>query len=148
VDPDIKADLDAKLERLEKRTCGWCGVWMPYDGKGRPRTYCSKAHRNRAWEVRSAQARLDDDLAAGRATAEPVREVVSRPAPAPPAPKVPYQAAVWVEFLAELSGQLRDGQLGKAHWQHLKLMNALFDTLDALNKATPGGLENLRRRHR
>ncbi|MFD3685453.1 hypothetical protein ACFWTE_11610 [Nocardiopsis sp. NPDC058631] len=60
------------------RTCGWCGDPVPYSGKGRPPQYCGKAHRNRAWEVRSAQARQERDRAAGtaRPEGEPVREVV------------------------------------------------------------------------
>jgi hypothetical protein len=137
-------------ERLVRRTCAWCGTWIEYSGRGRRPTYCSKSCRNRAWEVRSAAARQERDQDAGRAVTptEPVREVVSRPAPAPPAPKVPYQAAVWTRHLGELAVQLRDGDLGKAPWHHLRLLNALSDALDALDKATPGGLKHLQSRHR
>ncbi|CAL9610862.1 hypothetical protein [Nocardiopsis dassonvillei] len=65
-------------QRLVSRTCGWCGKPVPYSGKGRPPQYCGKGHRNRAWEVRSAAARLDRDRQAGQARPEeePVREVV------------------------------------------------------------------------
>lgn len=145
--PATAADPD---ERLVRRTCAWCGVWIEYSGRGRRPTYCSKSCRNRAWEVRTAEARLhrDQDAGAIPAAPEPIREVVSRPAPAPPAPKVPHQAAVWTRFLGELTGQLRDGDLGKAHWHHLKLSDALLDALDALHEVTPGGLEHLRKRHR
>jgi hypothetical protein len=63
-------------QRLQSRTCGWCGTLIPYSGRGRPPAYCSKAHRNRAWEVRTAQARLQRDIATAAATTEPVREVI------------------------------------------------------------------------
>ncbi len=137
-------------ERLVRRTCAWCGTWIEYSGRGRRPTYCTKSCRNRAWEVRSAEARAERDRDAGTATAktEPVREVVSRPAPAPPTPKVPTRIADWTRYLGELTGQLRDGDLAKKYWDHPKLMNGLLDALDALNEVTPGGLENLRKRRR
>lgn len=64
--------------RLVARTCAWCGDPVPYSGKGRPPQYCNKAHRNRAWEVRSAAARQERDRKAGAARTEdePVREVI------------------------------------------------------------------------
>lgn len=64
--------------RLVSRTCAWCGDPVPYPGKGRPATYCSPGHRNRAWEVRTAAARQERDRHAGTARdeEEPVREVV------------------------------------------------------------------------
>ncbi|MEE2041550.1 hypothetical protein Q8791_30445 [Nocardiopsis sp. CT-R113] len=64
--------------RLVSRTCGWCGDPVPYSGRGRPATYCSKAHRNRQWEVNSARRRQERDQAAGTARPEdePVREVI------------------------------------------------------------------------
>lgn len=148
MDPETEAQLDAKLERLEKRTCAWCGVWIPYDGNGRPKVYCSKAHRNRAWEVRTAEARRADDLAAGKATAEPVREVVSRPPKAPPAPKVPTRTADWLRVLAGLSEQLREGDFARRFYDHPKLAKALLDALAALDEVAPGGLDELRRRRR
>lgn len=49
---------------------------MPYAGRGRPASYCSKSCRNRAWEVRSAEPRLQRDIAAGVVRTEPVREVI------------------------------------------------------------------------
>lgn len=64
--------------RLVSRTCAWCGTPVPYSGKGRPPTYCSKAHRTRSWEVRTALARQDRDRQAGaaRGEEEPLREVI------------------------------------------------------------------------
>jgi len=148
---------DPNRDLLISRTCGWCGSVMTYSGSGRPRTYCRKSCRNRAWELRTAEARLGRDLTAGRATAEPVREVISRPptlppaprAPAPPKPlKVPTKTADWIGHLDALGEQLHDGELGNRHWDHGKLMAALLDALTALDEVTPGGLEELRRRRR
>lgn len=64
--------------RLVSRTCAWCGDPVPYSGKGRPPTYCSPAHRTRAWEVRTALTRQDRDRQTGaaRGEEEPVREVI------------------------------------------------------------------------
>ncbi|MFC9941362.1 hypothetical protein [Nocardiopsis alba] len=64
--------------RLVSRTCAWCGDQVPYSGTGRPATYCSPAHRTRAWEVRTATARQERDRQAGTARGEdkPVREVI------------------------------------------------------------------------
>jgi hypothetical protein len=130
-------------ERLVRRTCGWCGAWIEYCGRGRRPAYCSKAHRNRAWEVRSAARRLQADLIAGTASTEPVREVVSRPAAAPKPVKTPIRTADWVRLLGELRAQL-DGELGRKFWDHERLGNAMLDALDALDRATPGGLARLR----
>ncbi|MFE3455961.1 hypothetical protein ACFXKD_00335 [Nocardiopsis aegyptia] len=65
-------------QRLVSRACAWCGDPVPYSGKGRPPKYCSKAHRNRAWEVRTAADRQERDREAGTARTEdePVREVI------------------------------------------------------------------------
>lgn len=65
-------------QRLVSRTCAWCGEPVPYSGTGRPATYCSPAHRTRAWEVRTATARQERDRQAGTARGEdePVREVI------------------------------------------------------------------------
>lgn len=77
VDPDV---IETVRTQVIRRTCGWCGKGMSprAKGKGRPRLYCSPAHRQRAYEVRTARERLEADQAAGRARRddEPVREVV------------------------------------------------------------------------
>ena len=64
--------------RLVSRTCAWCGEPVPYTGRGRPPKYCSKAHRNRAWEVSTAARRQERDRQAdaARGEDEPVREVI------------------------------------------------------------------------
>lgn len=77
VDPDV---IETVRQQVIRRTCAWCGkeISPRAKGKGRPRLYCSPAHRQRAYEVRTAQERLEADQAAGRARRddEPVREVV------------------------------------------------------------------------
>ncbi|GGK94045.1 hypothetical protein Ppa06_70010 [Planomonospora parontospora subsp. parontospora] len=139
--------------RLGGRTCAWCGQYVAYSGRGRPASYCSKSCRNRAWEVRSAEARLQRDIAAGALRTEPVREtireivtentiVVRR---TKPDPIVPTAARQWIDVLAELREQLRTGELGRKHWQHAKLYDALADVVTALGEAHPGGLHPLHR---
>lgn len=137
------------VERLMSRTCGWCGVALPYSGKGRPPAYCCKAHRNRAWEVRSATARQADALGAGTASAGPVREVVERttvvekPVVVAGPPTGPVSAADWCALLDQLAAQLRTGKVGREHWNHGKLFSTLTDVYIALDRAHPGGLDNL-----
>jgi endogenous inhibitor of DNA gyrase (YacG/DUF329 family) len=129
-------------ERLVRRTCGWCGTWIEYRGTGRRPKFCSKSCRQRDYEVHAAERRLGRDLTAGRATAGPVREVVSRPAPPVPTTR----GSDWTRLLAELTEQLRDGQLGRQHWDHAKVARGLYAALAALDAATPGGLNALERR--
>ena len=84
-DPPAQSEArwnEAVRDKLLSRTCAWCGVEMAArkKGRGRQRKYCSEAHRQRAYEVRTARRRLERDQEAGRARAddEPVREVVKR----------------------------------------------------------------------
>ncbi|MGW0336683.1 hypothetical protein ACWD0J_33395 [Streptomyces sp. NPDC003011] len=65
-------------EQLVQRTCAWCGIPVHYKGKGRPPQYCSAAHRTRAWELRTAEARAARPVSDGGRTREPVRELVER----------------------------------------------------------------------
>lgn len=130
--------------RLVSRTCAWCGIEMTYSGRGRPRLYCSKSHRNRAWELRTAATRAGD----GTRTSEPVREVIERTTvvESPPnavRPALPMTAADWCAMLGHLTGQLRGGQLGREHWHHRKVLDALSVVLNALDAAHPGGLDRL-----
>ncbi|GAA1018512.1 hypothetical protein Aple_081290 [Acrocarpospora pleiomorpha] len=142
---------DRVVVRLESRTCGWCGLTMPYSGRGRPREYCSKSCRNRAWEVRSALRRQQRDVAAGTATVGPVREVVrefvvdpvaDRAGPA----RVPGTTVEWLTMLGARAEQLHGGELRHRHWDHRRLWRALSEVAAALGQAHPGGLEALERR--
>ncbi|MEV0143507.1 MULTISPECIES: hypothetical protein [unclassified Nonomuraea] len=49
MNPDGESTLSTRVQqRLQSRTCGWCGSLILYSGRGQPPAYCSKAHRNRA----------------------------------------------------------------------------------------------------
>ncbi|MFD8562967.1 hypothetical protein ACFV1N_37315 [Streptosporangium canum] len=138
-------------QRVESRTCPWCSAKVPYTGRGRPAEYCSKACRNRAWEVRSAERRLQRDIAAGLRQL-PMREVIretvteTHVVTVQGPPREPATAWEWLEQLAELAEQLRAGDLGRQHWQHAKLYGVLVDVVVALGDAYPGGLERLQRK--
>jgi hypothetical protein len=71
----VIAEQHSTRERLtvKGRTCAWCGAWVPYKGSGRPARYCSPAHRQRDYELRTANAR-----AQGERSTDPVREVIER----------------------------------------------------------------------
>ncbi|MFJ9558367.1 hypothetical protein ACIRPH_31555 [Nocardiopsis sp. NPDC101807] len=66
--------------RILMRTCEWCGteITTQKHGRGGKRKYCSPAHRQRAYEVRTALRRQERDREAGtaRRADEPVRELV------------------------------------------------------------------------
>jgi hypothetical protein len=72
--------IESVRRTVIRRTCGWCGTEISprAKGKGRPRTYCSRSCRQRAYEVRTARERQDAAQEAGTARRddEPVREVV------------------------------------------------------------------------
>ncbi|RVX39148.1 hypothetical protein EDD27_1495 [Nonomuraea polychroma] len=138
-------------DRLQGRTCAWCATYIPYSGRGRPPSYCSRSCRNRAWEVRTAERRLQRDIAAAAMRAEPVREVrtetITRTRTRVQTRlerRPPSTAKDWVEHLAALTGQLRkDGTLAPRHWDHRKLYHALMEALVVLGDAHPGGLDEL-----
>ncbi|MDP9848138.1 hypothetical protein [Streptosporangium lutulentum] len=155
--PDVPVEVHV-YEQLLGRSCGWCRQHVSYSGRGRPASYCSKSCRNRAWEVRSAEARLQRDIATGAVRTGPVREVIretvvqTRLVPEPAAqPRVetttvvPATANAWRVHLDELTRQLREGELGRQHWHHEKLYRALIDVVAALGEAYPGGIEHLQR---
>ncbi|MBG0819077.1 hypothetical protein [Planomonospora sp. ID82291] len=72
----------------------------------------------------------------------PARRAVT--APAEPA-AVPATARAWLTALDAFGGQVRAGELGRQHWHHAKLYNALIGALVDLGAAYPGGLEHLER---
>jgi hypothetical protein len=137
--------------RLDGRTCAWCGRYVPYSGRGRPPAYCSKSCRNRAWEVRTAERRLHRDIAAGAAAAGPVREVIretrviTAPAERAESRGAPTTAHQWIPHLEECARQVREGELGRQHWYHVNLYDALTGVLAELAEMHPGGLKHLAR---
>ncbi|MGW5880229.1 hypothetical protein ACWFMI_27150 [Nocardiopsis terrae] len=76
------AVIETVHEKLIRRTCEWCGkeISPRAKGRGRKRRYCSPAHRQRAYELRTARERQERDQEAGlaRRDDDPVREVVER----------------------------------------------------------------------
>ncbi|WP_431914464.1 hypothetical protein [Nonomuraea jabiensis] len=142
-------------DRLQGRTCAWCATYIPYSGRGRPPNYCSNSCRNRAWEVRTAERRLQRDIAAAAVRAEPVREVrtetITRTRTRVQTRlerQPPSTAHDWVEHLAALTDQLRKdgGTLAPRPWDHSKLYKALMEALVMLGQAHPGGLDELQSR--
>jgi len=125
------------------RTCAWCGREMTVTQRtGRPRRYCSKNCRNRASEARTLAPRLALKFAAGRVATQPVREVVERTVTVNPT-----DAHGWATVLGELARQLADptSQTSREHWQHRRILTALTQAADALNRAHPGGIDRIRR---
>jgi hypothetical protein len=72
--------IETVHRKVLRRTCDWCGkeISPRPKGKGRPRLYCDRSCRQRAYEVRTARERQERDQEAGTARRddEPVREVV------------------------------------------------------------------------
>jgi hypothetical protein len=116
-------------DRQVARTCARCEAWIPYTGVGRIPKYCSQNCRQRAYELRTAEARHARDVEAGRATDGPVREVVERtetitrtvvrqappevvyrdaPRPAAPESSVPRTAEQWLAALRDLQLRVED----------------------------------------
>ncbi|MFF4402649.1 hypothetical protein [Streptomyces sp. NPDC001480] len=124
---------------------------MTYAGRGRPPQYCKPAHRTRAWELRTAQARADRPVKAGGRTAAPVCEVVERTAirsqtvtvPAQPRPAVrmsgqpytlPEDAVEWVEALKALRSVAGTGRIYPFREQVAKICDR---TAQLLREAVP-----------
>src|SRR5690606_7468122 len=147
---------------LVSRRCEWCGREMSYSGRGRPRRYCSQAHRQRAYELRTALARRDADRAAGRARGaeEPVREVVREtvvrtttrtvrgPVVEVPVeverPVVPTRAREVQEVLEAAAAAVMAGRI--QHWDHRRLWQGVTRLMAALDATHPGGIDTLARR--
>lgn len=157
-------------ERVLERECTACGEVFRPARRGRPAVYCSAACRQRGWALRQAEQALG--TAADRRP-EVVREVVERvlqperlvlvPVPAEPAAAsasssaaaagadgVPVRSRGWVQLLAQLVTQLDDSSspVAREHWHHLRLFDALADALAAMDRAHPGGLDELEGRRR
>ena len=147
---------------LVSRTCEWCGREMAYAGRGRPPRYCSQAHRQRAYELRTALARRDADRAAGRARGaeEPVREVVREtvvrtvtrtvrgPVVEVPVeverPVVPTRAHEVQAVLEDTADAVMAGRI--PHWDHRRLWQGVARLMAALDATHPGGVDTLARR--
>jgi len=149
-------------------SCEWCGQAVPYGGRGRVPRYCCRAHRQRAYEVRTAEARLGRALRDGQLRAAPVERVVERETivrrevrvavphhveptmlvEQDPTPTKRRGGREWLGELEQLTAALAGGELGSQHWYHARIYEALGDVLNALDGATPGGLDYLIRTRR
>ncbi|GAB3278308.1 hypothetical protein GCM10027589_04360 [Actinocorallia lasiicapitis] len=151
--PEFAAAVEGQVvaEHPVATCCAWCGVEIVYSGAGRPRRYCSKNHRNRASELRTVEARIGRQVAAGLVRTDPVREVirqvveVERVVETVREARVPLEPATareWQSVLQLLAGQVATGGLGV--YDHARVYAAVAKVLVALNDAHPGGLKNLR----
>ena len=65
-----------------RRDCAWCGGELPTtQGAGRPRSYCRRSHRQRAFEARRAARTLQldaDEVLISRHNWELLREALGR----------------------------------------------------------------------
>ncbi|WP_147312523.1 hypothetical protein [Thermomonospora umbrina] len=127
---------------LVGRDCDWCGAWMEYSGRGRPRRYCSKSCRNRGSEVRRRPTEPTAPTGPGL-TEEQTRQMavltgdLLRP---------PVTARDWAALLDDLADDLAAGPLRTKHFDHRHLYAGLVRALTALDEAHPGGLDSLARR--
>jgi hypothetical protein len=142
---DVQGDVIAQYEsiatreRLRTTTCRWCGDQVPYAGVGRRPLYCSDAHRQRAYEVRTALARAGRPVEQGGRADAPVREVVERTETVTrttvrrQAPYLPHTVQQWVHALGELRAQLAAERVrpGALPGDQEELLHALEAALDA-----------------
>lgn len=136
-------------DRRAGSECGWCGTWVPYTGRGRPARYCGGSCRKRAYDVRSAERRLDRDITAGRIPTQTER-VIERTITEIRDPAPPQRAREWEALLGELVAQLADDDaLRSRAFDHPRIYAALTRALAALDAALdaahPGGLHRLAR---
>ena len=142
---------ESSRTRLMSRTCDWCGhVIRDRDPR---RRYCSRAHRQRAYEVRTAARRA-------RPPEEPVREVILEErvktvlrtytervhVPVPTGPPAPGRAREVQEYLEEVAAAVADGRIKS--YDHKRVLGGVQAVLDALDAAHPGGLKGLSGRRR
>ncbi|MBB5436330.1 hypothetical protein [Nocardiopsis composta] len=142
---------------LVSRTCEWCGAPVAYSGRGPRPKYCSAAHRQRAYEVRTARRRQEEAVEAGtaRPADEPVREVIREttertvlrtytqevPVPVPAGPPAVGRAREVQAYLEEIAAAVREGRL--AVYDHRRVLSGVDAVLAALDDAHPGGLRGL-----
>lgn len=107
--------------------CGWCNRPITQPPTGRLLRYCNRSHRQRAYEVRTAQRRLQADLQQGLVVRQPAPTVEKTPRPA-----YPNTVDGWEQMLAHLSAQL---SAARFPLERDRLRTALQTALDA---AGPG----------
>ncbi|WIN00108.1 hypothetical protein ACTOB_003791 [Actinoplanes oblitus] len=114
------------VEHVVQSPCGWCGEQIQQPPRGRKLRYCDRNCRQRAYEMRTAQARRQADVDAGRIAEQPAERIVERVVRS----RVPRTPAGWEAVLAQLQTQLGDGTIG--FWNAGRIQQAL---IGALNQA-------------
>ena len=126
-------EAEARVRELQ-RPCGYCGhpVVQP-GGSRRLLRYCGRSCRQRAYELRRAEARREADLRSGRVLAEPVERVVERIVTVEKG--WPVTTAGWEAGLAALAEQLSAGVIPR--WQLKRIRAALAVAEAALDELAP-----------
>lgn len=120
-------------DRVIHVPCAWCGAQVAVNSRGRPARYCGRSCRQRAYELRTAAARHEVDIAAGRIAVEPAERVIERMVLA----RHPTRTSDWIRALEALAEQLHAGQIDPLH--HHRLRQALQPILAALEPSEPAG---------
>lgn len=122
--------MPAPIEREIQSPCGWCGQAIVQPVRGRKLRYCDRSCRQRAYELRTAQARHGRDLAADRVRVEPAGRVVERVIQ----PRHPTTTAAWEATLAVLAEQMHTGRI--APHDHARIRHVLAGVQTALGVTT------------
>lgn len=132
-------------ERPLQTPCEWCGNAITQPPRGRLLRYCDQSHRQRAYEVRAAERRLQADLTSGRVREVPAERIVERVVHR----RHPTTLTGWTAALEELAAQLSDGRLpmysaGALH-RGIAAITAVMPPASAYG-ASPLGLVPVQRR--
>ncbi len=127
----MRADAGADRAR-HTGPCEWCGRPIEQPPRGRKLRYCDRSCRQRAYEARTAQRRLQHDLDAGRIRQQPAERVVERVVQ----PRHPSTAAAWIGVLDELTARVRDGRIPA--WHAARIRSAVTRLQAALDAAARG----------
>lgn len=154
-------------ERPVARECAWCGTAIELNPRAQHQRFCSRSCRQRAYEVRTAtrRAQQDQDAGTARPADEPIREVVERvtvrtvrrTVAAPPHPfsehpqrvvevevpivPTPTSAREAADFMTVTAACIADGSI-KLH-DHKRVYQGVRALLHAFDRTHPGGLERL-----
>jgi hypothetical protein len=114
--------------------CAWCGRPIEFAPVGRLRRYCNHSCRQRAYEVRTAEARLRRDVDAGRVRQVPAQRVVEPTAQ----PGYPTMIDTGVSILEELAAQLRDGRIEPTNRSRIRsAVDLVYAALGAMDRRAP-----------
>jgi hypothetical protein len=124
--------MPAPVEHVVASPCAWCGRTIEQPPRGRRLRYCDRSCRQRAYEARTAQRRLQRDVDAGRIVQQPTERVVERVVQ----PRHPSTPAAWIAALDELTARVRDGRIQP--WNAARIRPAVTRLQAALAAAVAG----------